>query len=71
MHPYVMHKNEPLPLTHGLSLELLSQILTTSSPQLFAPTWNISNFGYANFPGANSISLSDESIMRSYPSFQQ
>ncbi|CAF0889447.1 unnamed protein product [Rotaria sp. Silwood1] len=71
MHPYVMHKNEPLPLTHGLSLELLSQILTTSSPQLFAPTWNISNFGYANFPGANSISVSDESIMRSYPSFQQ
>ncbi|CAF2388938.1 unnamed protein product [Rotaria sp. Silwood2] len=71
IHPYVMHKNEPLPLTHGLSLELLSQIFTTSGPQLFAPTWNISNFGYANFPGANSISVSDEPIIRSYSSFQQ
>ncbi|CAF3983311.1 unnamed protein product [Rotaria sordida] len=71
IHPYIMHNNEQLPITNGLSLELLSQILTTTGPQLFAPTWNISNFGYANFSGANSISISDESIIRSYSSFQQ
>jgi hypothetical protein len=42
IHPYPMIKNERLPPTNGISLELLSQILTTSGPQLFAPTWNIS-----------------------------
>ena len=41
-HSYPMIKNERLPSTNGISLELLSQILTTSGPQLFAPTWNIS-----------------------------
>ncbi|UJR10358.1 hypothetical protein I4U23_014563 [Adineta vaga] len=80
INPYTMIKNEhippppppPLPPTSGLSLELLSQILATNGPQLFAPTWNISNFGYASFPGANTISLSDESMIRSYPpSFDQ
>ncbi|CAF2076553.1 unnamed protein product [Rotaria magnacalcarata] len=69
MHPYVANKNEQLSLSHGLSLELLSQVLTNTGPQLFAPTWNISNFGYANFPGVSSISVSDESILRSYPPF--
>jgi len=72
INPYPMIKNERLPPpTNGLSLELLSQILATNGPQLFAPTWNISNFGYANFPGANSISVTDESILRSYSSFEQ
>jgi chromosome segregation ATPase len=42
MNPYTMIKNERLPPSNGLSLELLSQILATSGPQLFAPTWNIS-----------------------------
>jgi hypothetical protein len=42
IHPYTMIKNERLPSTNGISLELLSQILTTNGPQLFAPTWNIS-----------------------------
>jgi hypothetical protein len=42
IHPYPMIKNERLPPTNGISLELLSQILTTNGPQLFAPTWNIS-----------------------------
>ncbi|CAF3905391.1 unnamed protein product [Adineta steineri] len=75
INPYTMIKNEripppPPPPTNGLSLELLSQILTTNGPQLFAPTWNISNFGYANFPGANAISLSEQSIIRSYPPFE-
>jgi len=37
-----MIKNERITPTNGLSLELLSQILTTNGPQLFAPTWNIS-----------------------------
>lgn len=41
-HSYPMIKNERLPSNNGISLELLSQILTTSGPQLFAPTWNIS-----------------------------
>jgi chromosome segregation ATPase len=45
--PYPMIKNERIPPppptpTNGLSLELLSQILATNGPQLFAPTWNIS-----------------------------
>jgi hypothetical protein len=39
---YPMIKNERIPPTNGLSLELLSQILATNGPQLFAPTWNIS-----------------------------
>ncbi|CAF3667415.1 unnamed protein product [Rotaria socialis] len=69
MHPYIVNKNEQLPLSHDLSLELLSQVLTNTGPQLFAPTWNISNFGYANFSGASSISTSDGSILRSYPPF--
>ncbi|CAF2527129.1 unnamed protein product [Rotaria sp. Silwood2] len=77
---YALAKNGRVPTNNGLSLELLSQILAASgtaiSPQLFAPTWNISNFGYANFPGANPISVSDESIIRSYapptqPSLEQ
>ena len=45
INPYTMIKNErlpPAPPTNGLSLELLSQILATNGPQLFAPTWNIS-----------------------------
>jgi hypothetical protein len=43
INPYTMIKNERIPpSTNGLSLELLSQILATSGPQLFAPTWNIS-----------------------------
>jgi hypothetical protein len=67
---YALAKNGRTPTNTGLSLELLSQILAASgsaiSPQLFAPTWNISNFGYANFPGANPMSVSDESILRSY-----
>ena len=37
-----MIKNERITPANGLSLELLSQILTTNGPQLFAPTWNIS-----------------------------
>jgi hypothetical protein len=40
--PYPMIKNEQMPSTNGLSLELLSQILAASGSQLFAPTWNIS-----------------------------
>ncbi|CAF1501770.1 unnamed protein product [Rotaria sp. Silwood1] len=72
---YALAKNGRPPTNNGLSLELISQILAASgtaiSPQLFAPTWNISNFGYANFPGANPMSVSDESILRSYaPSTQ-
>ena len=71
-HSYPMIKNERLPSTNGISLELLSQILTTSGPQFFAPTWNISNFGYANFPGANSISVADESLLRAtHSSYEQ
>ncbi|CAF4671412.1 unnamed protein product [Rotaria socialis] len=72
---YALAKNGRTPTNTGLSLELISQILAASgtaiSPQLFAPTWNISNFGYANFPGANPMPASDESILRSYaPSTQ-
>ncbi|CAM4813817.1 unnamed protein product [Rotaria magnacalcarata] len=72
---YAIAKNGRTPTNTGLSLELISQILAASgtaiSPQLFAPTWNISNFGYANFPGANPMPASDESILRSYaPSAQ-
>ncbi|UJR35760.1 hypothetical protein I4U23_028508 [Adineta vaga] len=67
---YTLAKNGRTPASAGLSLELLSHILAASgtgiSPQLFAPTWNISNFGYANFPGANPMSVSEESILRSY-----
>lgn len=43
---YALAKNGRTPATAGLNLELLSQILAASggaiSPQLFAPTWNIS-----------------------------
>ena len=43
---YALAKNSRTPTSAGLSLELLSQILAASgtaiSPQLFAPTWNIS-----------------------------
>jgi hypothetical protein len=44
---YTLAKNGRAPTNAGLSLELLSQILAASSssaisPQLFAPTWNIS-----------------------------
>ncbi len=43
---YALSKNGRPPANAGLSLELLSQILAASggamSPQLFAPTWNIS-----------------------------
>jgi hypothetical protein len=42
MNPYAIIKNERMPPTNGLSLELLSQILATNSSPLFAPTWNIS-----------------------------
>jgi hypothetical protein len=42
INPYAIIKNERLPPTNGLSLELLSQILATNNPPLFAPTWNIS-----------------------------
>ncbi|CAF3704242.1 unnamed protein product, partial [Adineta steineri] len=80
---YTLAKNGRTPTNPAISLELLSQILAASGgamssqlPQLFAPTWNISNFGYANFPGANPMSVSDESILRSYappthPSLEQ
>jgi len=77
---FALAKNGRTATNPGLSLELISQILAASSnamsPQLFAPTWNISNFGYANFPGANPMSVSDESILRSYatsthPSLEQ
>lgn len=67
---YALAKNGRAPANPALSLELISQILAASgsaiSPQLFAPTWNISNFGYANFPGANPMSVSDESLLRSF-----
>ena len=43
---YALAKNGRTSANAGLSLELLSQILAASggamSPQLFAPTWNIS-----------------------------
>ncbi|CAF1611709.1 unnamed protein product [Adineta ricciae] len=67
---FTLAKNGRAPANAGLSLELLTHILAASGnpigPQLFAPTWNISNFGFANFPGANPLSVSDESILRSY-----